>query len=465
MFAGALIIIIGFFVLALDLSMLYNRKMELQNVADTAALAAAHELDGTNKGILNAIEKASDRFTAASPAGVTYKYGKSITWAELAIEFGSTPDGPWRSASDAKTQPDGLLYVKLDTSGLGSSYGQIKTLFLQLFANTSTASTGARAVAGRSAIKVTPLGICAMREEEHRNHSGELEEYGFRRGVSYNLLDLNRVDDTVGKTFIVNPLATTTPITDVATLAPFVCTGTMAMARLTGGGKVTVSPSFPISTLFSHLNSRFGNYTASIAPCDARSAPADTNVKEYTYNAAGLWMKAAPLGQSATLLRSDSRRWTVTGPDTTPAGTTAGQYGVLWAYAKAVPYTSYEQAGSPEPAGGYTTYDTSAWSTLYNPGKPETSTTIVYPPGQDTPYSYTGATTFSRTAPTGNKSVAHRRVLNLPLLECPVSGNKATVLGIGKFFMPVTATSTALHGEFAGLVSDQALGTQVVLYP
>jgi hypothetical protein len=55
--------------------------------------------------------------------------------------------------------------------------------------------------------------------------------------------------------------------------------------------------------------------------------------------------------------------------------------------------------------------------------------------------------------------------LNLPLLACPVSGDKATVLGIGKFFMTVPATATSLYGEFAGLVSEQALGSQVQLYP
>src|SRR4051812_17589165 len=38
MFAGGIIILLGFFALALDLSQLYNRKMELQNVADAVAL-------------------------------------------------------------------------------------------------------------------------------------------------------------------------------------------------------------------------------------------------------------------------------------------------------------------------------------------------------------------------------------------------------------------------------------------
>ena len=468
MFAGGLIIIIGFTALALDLSMLYNRKMELQNVTDTVALAAAHELNGTKQGILNALEKASDRFSSAgAPA---YQYGKgTVSWSNSAMEFGSSPTGPWRSSEDAQTQPNGLLYVKVNTSGLDEKYGQVNTLFVQFFTQSSVTSTNARAVAGRTAIRVTPLGICAMRDEEHRDHNGELEEFGFRRGVGYNLLDLNRPDSPAGTTFAVNPLGTTTPVSNVATLAPFVCTGTMAMARLTGGG-VAVSSPFPLSSLYYHLNSRFGAYTAPTTPCDARSAPADVNAKEYTYNGGTPWMARTPLRQSAVLLQSDNRRWTIVGPDTTPSGTTDTQYGPLWSYAKAVQYSSYlsyANAGDPEPPGGYDTFTITAWDTLYAPGKPKTSSTTPYPssPSTPTPYSYTSGATFYSPPPGGSKSLANRRVLNLPLLACPVSGNIATVVGIGKFFMTVSATSTSLYGEFAGLASDQSLGAEVALYP
>jgi len=467
MFAGALIVIVGFFALALDLSRVYNRKMEMQNVADTTALAAAVELNGTRQGIVNALQKASERMSASPQEALTYQYGKlGMNWSDLAMEFGSSPNGPWRSAEEAKTQPDGLSYAKVDTSGLDSSYGEISTFFFRVFSNAAVTSTGARAIAGRSALKVTPLGICAMRSESHRNHNGELEEFGYRRGVAYNLLDLNMPGTAAGTTFVVNPLPGATPITDVATLAPFVCTGTIAMSRLSGGTVVVSSP-FPIGSLYYHLNSRFGSYTAPVAPCNARSAPSDANIKEYTYNGGSLWMRTTPAGQSAALLVDTSRRWTVAGPDTAPAGTTDIQFGPLWAYAKAVPYTAYQQAGEPEPAGGYGTYDTSAWNTLYFPGQPKTSTTTPYPTGQTTPtpYAYTSGTTFYKAPPTGNKSVRNQRVLNLPLLQCPVTGNSATVLGVGRFFMTVSATSTSLYGEFAGLAPEQSLGASVELYP
>jgi hypothetical protein len=58
----------------------------------------------------------------------------------------------------------------------------------------------------------------------------------------------------------------------------------------------------------------------------------------------------------------------------------------------------------------------------------------------------------------------NRRVLNVPLLSCPVSGNSATVSGIGRFFMTVPSDGTHLYAEFAGLVQEQTLRVQVRLY-
>jgi Putative Flp pilus-assembly TadE/G-like len=466
MFVSAMFVILGFLALALDLSLVTHRKMELQNVADTVALSAAHELDGTATGITDALEIASQRFLQGSDR-FTYHYGKAtMAWSDAAVEFARSPSGPWRPVGEAMTNPEDLLYLRVDTAGLDTEYGTVATLFLSTFTDIRDAFTSARAVAGRSAIKVTPLGICAMRDEAHRNHGGELEEFGFRRGVSYNLLDLNLPGATTGQTFIVNPVAQAMPITDVATLAPFVCTGTLAMSRLSGG-TVKVWASFPIDKLWQQLNSRFGTYGTGATACDARTAPADINIKEFTFNSGAPWMGATPAGQSAALLATTERRWTIAGPDTAPAGTLAAQFGPLWSYAKAVPYASYASTGAPEPATGYPTYDVTKWSTLYAPGQPTTSLTTPYPDSAETPtpYSYTTGTQFYKGPSASNKSLANRRVLNLPLLACPITGSDATVRGIGKFFMTVPATQTSLYGEFAGLATEQSLGTRIVLYP
>ena len=456
MLAGALIMMFAFCGLALELSQVYNRKMELQTAADTAALAAAYQLDGTAAGITMAEQKAAARFSAPAPSQLTYQYGKqSMSWADTAIEFGTSPSGPWipYASAVARASPNGLLYVKVDTGGLDGAYGDVDTMLMRVVSTSlATVNVSARAVAGRVGIGVTPLGICTMRPEASRNRSGELEEYGFRRGVGYDLMQLNSEDTSAGLTYLIDPLsgpgAGGTATSDIGTVAPFVCSGTLGIARVTGGA-LRVSTPFPLSDLYQHLNSRFDSYSMAVtAPCTPDSAPPDTNIKPYTFSTIN-WMSPAPTGQAAALSTVDNKRWTVAGPDPTPTGTTAGQYGVLWSYAKAVNY-----AASP-PSGGYTTFSVTNWNTLYNPGRPAASAYPSSPPYFRAAYS---------TAPT-HPGVGGRRVLNVPLLSCPVSGNSATVSAIGRFFMTVPADSTHLYAEFAGLVDEQTLRAQVKLFP
>jgi hypothetical protein len=315
----------------------------------------------------------------------------------------------------------------------------------------ATVSTGARAVAGRVGIAVTPLAICAMRPEERRDRGGELEEYGFRRGISYDLMQLNPKSTAAGQSFLIDPLAAPgsigTPTTDFNTVAPFVCTGTMGVARVQGGA-IRISSPFPIADLYQQLNSRFDSY---VSPCSPDSAPPDTNIKAYTFNDGSVpWMGAVPDGQAAALSTVDEKRWTVAGPDPTPAGTTAKQWGPLWSYAKAVKYAD------PAPAAGYTAYAKGDWSTLYNPGQPQAGS--GYP--ASTPYA-TGGTNGKSPS---RKGIAGRRVLNVALLTCPVAAGQGKVAGIGRFFMTVPADSTHLYAEFAGLADEQNLRAQVRLY-
>ena len=451
---GALIIIIGFCGFALDFSQVLNRRMELQNTADVAALAAARELNGTQAGVTNAVQAAAARFGGSSATAVTFQYGRTMAWSDTAIEFGRSPSGPWEASGTAGDNPGEIRYVRVSTDGLDPSYGEVSTLFMPFFStDLKTVRTNARAIAGRAAIKVAPLGVCAMRPEEKRNRNGELEEYGFRRGVGYDLMDLNPDSTSSGKSFLIDPLMavgqTGTSTSSLDDVKPFVCTGTLGIARVTGG-QLSVSSPFPLSSLVDHLNSRF---VADSSTCNTDLAPPDFNVKAYKFDTGVPWMSTARNGQSAAFSDADGKRWTIAGPDPTPAGTTAEMYGPLWSYAKAV------QFAAPEPSSGYTAYGTTNWNTLYSPGQPKAT---GYP--STTPYMQSGGTNFQ--APTGsNKGMRHRRVLNVPLLECPVSGSKATVLGIGRFFMTVPADSAHLYAEFAGLVPEQTLNIEMRLYP
>jgi hypothetical protein len=451
---GALIVIIGCCGLALDMSQAFNRKIEMQTVADTAALAAARELDGTTAGIDRAVLAGAARFTATAPAGLTYQYGNGrMNWSDAAIEFATSPQGPWlaRAAAAARPAPNGLLFAKIQTQQLDAAYGRVAALFIPVLDRSLAAvAVGARAVAGRLGIAVTPLGLCAMRPEARRNRGGELEEYGFRRGIGYDLMQLNPATTTAGQSFLLHPLAIpgrsgNTP-GDFATIAPFICTGTMRAARVMGG-RIEVSSPFPLASVYQQLNSRFDSY---VSPCSADSAPPDTNIKAYTYDGGTPWMNTQPLGQSATLSTVEGKRWTVAGPDPTPSETVGRDYGPLWTYAKAVRYAD------PAPTAGYTAYTAADWATLYTPGRPQTSS---YP--GTVPYLGSGI----HTRAPSQRGLRDRRVLNVALLACPVSGARASVLGIGRFFMTVPADGVHLHAEFAGLADEQTLRSQVRLYP
>lgn len=457
MFLAAFLVMCGFFGLALDLSQLYNRKVEMQTVADAVAVAAALELNGTAAGLNRALQKASERLfnlPGTTMGGVSYQYStKSMEWSQAAIEFGPTPNGPWRSADAASAQPAGLLYAKVDTRGLNPEYGVVNTIFIDIIdPDIGVVSTSAQAVAGRFAIKVAPFGICAMHPDAVRNHKNELEQYGFRRGVAYDLMQLNPNGTTGGKTFLINPVVApgstgAAPPVDAAVAGPFVCTGTMAMVRV-AGGQIAVQSPFPLAELYNHLNTRFDTYPDT---CNALTAPPDINIKEYKPNATDVpWMTKPPSGQGAARLAADGKLWTIVGPDTTPSDATAESYGPLWAYARAARYAA------SEPSTGYAAFGTSDWGTLYNPGKP---TAKSYP--SNPPYAATSGDNFLEPV---NKGLKDRRVLNVPLLDCPVSGGYATVLGIGRFFMTVKADATSVHGEFAGLAAEQTLGTEVKLF-
>ncbi|HEX8480197.1 MAG TPA: pilus assembly protein TadG-related protein [Telluria sp.] len=469
--AAMIFVILGVCGMAIDLGFMYNRRVEMQNLADAAALAAAAELNGTTAGVTQALASAN------SVAGnFRYSYTHGITWSSAALQFGASPDrsGAWFDAAAAQSAPDGKLFVRVDTTRLSSAPGLVSTVFMNVLGAGRTVDMQGEAIAGRTGIKVMPLAVCALsgsRAEGRDTPAGkELIEWGFRRGVSYNLMDLNPHGGKAAH-FTVNPfappgLAGTAGPTSSGIIGPYVCSGTMSMARVMGG-TLTVAADFPLAAVFEKLNSRFKEYTGSA--CSAVLAPPDANVKAYTYKAvlnpdgtttpAGVdWMSTAPLAQSAAMLDDVTRRITIADAAPTPAGSTAGMFGPLWSYARAVPFSNYV-AGKPEPATGYAPFPATDWSKLYSPGEPVAN---GFP--ATGPYQATSGATFKAPASTVRAQV-NRRVLNVPLLECPVAGTTATAKGIGKFFMTVPATKDAIFAEFAGIASEQALGTTTVLFP
>jgi len=447
------IIMIGMFGMALDLSRSYNRRAELQQAADSAALAAASALDGTLEGINRAVMEAEQTAEYS-----TFAYNTdSVSWSPAALTFGKSADGApgaWMDAAAAKANPSKIFFVRVDTSALDPKHGKVQNFLIPILPSAPKESNvAATAVAGRDSIDVLPFAICANANKDADSlPSGELVEYGFRRGVSYNLMNLNPVGKSP-ENFLVNPVAPpgtvgTTMKDKLDIVAPFICTGKMAIPTLQGGD-VTVERGFPIGALHVYLNSRFGKYTL---PCQASTAPADPNVT--SFDTANAKMNDTPDGLSANPLTGPADPLLTVAEK--PAAPTKTAYGPLWSYAKAVKHSSYTANNGVEPAAGYSTFNatTTDWGLLYPPG-PEPKS---YP--STTPYQDSGGTAKY-------KVYRNTRVLHVPLLRCSAStaiSTTATVQGIAKFFMTVPATSTELYAEFAGMDTESALGGNARLY-
>lgn len=477
MFIPLLLVIIGFCGLALDAGQLYNRKVDLNGFAKAVALAAARELNGTDAGIAAARTRARE-----IAEGLRYRYfedGISFAWDDAALSFSTGPErsGEWVSAPGGSAPVSALYFAKVDTAALDVSVGQVDTFFIRILSNSlGTVKLTDSAVAGRSAINVTPLAICARHTAPaekltHTSSSGatlsELVQYGYRRGVSYDLMKLNP-SGTAPARYLVNPVAapgTSSASFNTSIIKPFLCAGTMWVPRVTGGTILVSSlpSSSPLDTLDAPLNSRFDVYTNS--PCDPSGAPPDFNIKAYSYDVTGAikWMSPTRGQAAAAPAPTVGVLETVADVQTPPAS--PGDYGPLWAFAKAVQAPT--PLDTPEPASGYTPFKTSDWPALYKSGP----TSPTYP--SSPPYQSTSTSTGYYAAPSAANleiSTLQRRVLNIPLLSCtpsaPAGSNvSATVLGIGKFFMTVPATKDTLIAEFAGVLSEQSLTGSVELYP
>jgi Flp pilus assembly protein TadG len=468
-FSLMLIVLVGFIGLAFDLAQMYNRKVELQTLANASALAAARELAGTSTGITNAVNRASTTANA-----MHFKYDQQdVTWSADAIKFSPAASGPaahWVDASTAMATPQTMLFAKVDTDGLDAKHGTVETFLMGLlYPEYKTLHMSGSAIAGRSSIKVTPLAICAMSAipAASRLNAGpppvaELEEYGFRRGVAYDLMNLN-ANGATAESFVVNPIdpsgsAGLASNTSPAIVGPFTCTGSIPKTRLRGAGNIPVGRPFPLDSLYVQLNSRFDQYAG--GPCSASNAPPDFNIKPFTSTSLS-WMAATPK-QAAVPLVFASQLTTIAAPLPAPPGTAATDYGPLWSFSKAVAFSAVTP-GVPEPfPAGYATLPTTSWSTLYNPGKPSSSSSL-----SSAPYMAASGTNYQTPSTAHKPGQRGRRVLNIPLLSCPVSSGSnvtANVLAIGKFFMTVPATTTSIYAEFAGVVPEENLGGKPELY-
>jgi len=449
MFALTLAMLLGVCGLALELSLAFQRQGQLQRIADTAALTAAQQLDGTAGAIATAYGRAAQAANAAEVRGAGPMF-----LSTAALAFASDPDGPWLTYAAAQGAPAGLRYVRADTAALDPLYGTLASPFQGLLGNAlAQAALSAQAVAGPRGVRVLPLAVCAMSAAASavRAHGGglnEVVEYGFRHGVAYNLLKLNpAAGAATGEYFLVDPVSppgssAQAAGTDDAQVAPFMCNGQLAYPTLAGGALNLRRPaSF---NLWQQLNARFGVYGGANA-CDPYAAPPDTNVRAYV-GAQASWMNSAPPQASAESSTPQAGQPLATIADAAPPlpAVAPERYGTLWAYGPAR-RTSLS-------------FGTGHWGTLY-PAAPALAASGWLP----TQLPYKSSSYSTSPALPGRKE---RRLLHVPLLACPVAPGalaQAEPLAVARFLLVAQASATEVPAEFAGIVSEQTLATDVEL--
>ncbi|WP_420474704.1 pilus assembly protein TadG-related protein [Noviherbaspirillum sp. ST9] len=473
-FALSLFALLGFLSMTVDLGRTYTMRTELQNTADAAALAGALELNQTLAGVLAASARA---LAVAEANAVNYSAGITITQANLAV--GTCPeDGcmvPISSiTSDTLAAGRTFLRVQIPSGNMPTFFGRfVPTAGGAGFANTNTFGS---AVAGRFLAQITPLGVCAVDTIRggRRTIPGlpdELVEFGFRRGVSYNLPQLNPLSGASGDPIWINPVtappAACNPSSSSATsLHPFVCSGTSTVAAAVPGF-VYANTGGSYGPMEKALNSRFDDFLGGNA-CDPGSAPPDINVKEFrapppTPGSIGHpreWMEPDPVQQTISLNPTTFK------PLTSP---TQSQYGALWSFSRAVQATGT----SPNATAG-APFDASVahWNALYAMNAPAGTypTSVPTPPfpsnpeTHPAPYRSTAGNFFQPPNPS-RPGVMNRRVLNVAIIDCSslvpgpgLSCAALPVLGVGRFFMQrkadLTGGTKRIDAEFAGLLTE-----------
>jgi Flp pilus assembly protein TadG len=459
--------------LVLDMGHLYIAKAELQNAADAAALAGARRLDETAAGITNARNDA-----IAIAALNSYDFATPLVITAANTAFSANPAGPWVSYATALASPAGMTFVKVDTGA--------RTLptYLMSIAGIYTVSTFGAAVAGRFVNNVTPIGICAIdtvrggtRPTTPASADKELTEFGFRRGVGYNVFELGPLGGP-SNPYLLNPInvypgagspSTCVPANSSAnTTAPFVCSGTSAVL-VTTPGTVYGNSGLSAGKIQAALNSRFDDYGAP-SVCIPALAPPDANIRPYPCTT------GANCNTTNTIPASLPNTWMDPSSTTTPnsrqtfnlAGiSNLDAYGVLWSYSRAV-----KAVGTSPNATAGAAFTPADWTKLYP--TPALSAETTYPGGltgtTESPYLEPSGSSYFRS-PT-NPGVAKRRVLNLAIANCSaVSGSGPCavipILGIGRFFMQVPADLSGspqkLEVEFSGLIEPVPV-SEIKLY-
>ena len=469
LFAVSLTVLLGFMALAIDLGRTYVVRTELQNAADAAALAGAKELNQKASGVCCGLNSAVTKAISMA-AQNNFKFSAPVVITIANISVGSCPDDSCMVLASTVTTDalaGGRTFLKVDIPTV------TLTTFFGGFVGATTTSTYGRAVAGRFVNDVTPIGICAIQnasgvsrpEGEVLSGTNELAQFGFRRGVSYNVFSLGNIGGSPVP-YLIDPVdAYPNPCvpnnSSANSTAPFVCGGSSAVLS-TSSGFVYGNTGVTVGKIEKALNSRFNDYTGA-SVCIPTQAPPDVNVRHYACTGGSCdtpavnWMNPTPTVQTMI----------APGMPIAPASiASADKYGVLWSYSRAV--RADTTTTPPTPGAQFSTTD---WATLYPANAGVAATNGNFPTSPTSPYLDAGNAAHF-IGPTVNTGLLNRRVLNLAIANCAAGAVTGTgscqlipILGIGRFFMQVPADigASKLEVEFAGLVEPVPLA-EIRLY-
>jgi Flp pilus assembly protein TadG len=453
MFGLTLVVLFGFMALVFDLGRTYVVRTELQNAADAAALAGAKDLNQKLAGVTQAIATVK-AIGLQNDTKFSFK-GAGIVITDAMISVSSCPyTCTWTQAStiasDAQAADKTFLKVDIPSDNLATFFAGI--------AGNATTRTYGLAVAGFYVREITPIGICAIDLQKGGTRTSaagtELTEFGFRRGVAYNIMELGPLAGS-GQPYLLNPVDTWgSPACDPSHssanyTAPFICTGTSA-AIGTVPGNVFGNTGYSVGPIEVALNSRF-----KVNSC----APQDANVKTYAFDDSDPgspkgWMEPDPSQQTISNDPATDR------PFVNPP--TFADYGVLWTYNRAV-----KAVGTSPNATAGVPFTLADWPALYGGA----ADSAIYPHTPDgilvEPYNTLSGDYFASPPVTPGKR--DRRVLNLAIVNCPGTGTGCNstipIVGIGRFFMQVEADlPKSIEAEFAGLIDPLPPPTDIRLY-
>ncbi|MFC6518993.1 pilus assembly protein TadG-related protein [Undibacterium arcticum] len=337
MFALSLIVLFACMGFALDLGRLYVVRTELQNAADAAALAGAKDLDQTQAGVNKAVATAN-AIAGQNRTSFSFNGNTSITTSASNIWVGSCPADACMVlassvTSNALASNKTFLKVNIPSASL-TSYFMRMVPALTASATSTNTSTFGMAVAGRFVNDVTPIGVCAIdlnkggtRPTTPPGPDNELTEFGFRRGVSYNVFELGPLGGPSNPYLLdpvdVYPNPCNPSSASANTTAPFICSGSSAVIVSTSG-TVYGNTGLSAGKIQAALNSRFNDYSGP-SVCIPAQAPPDINIRDYPCTSSSC-PKMSPVNSAAfpntwmdpATLTTPNTRQTLTWPGSRP---------------------------------------------------------------------------------------------------------------------------------------------------